>query len=134
MSACIVFRRSKLILDYLHVLLIALQKRKSICFISWKFIVLTDILAILSQGFKNIPTQRSFNEIIHFPLHWLKSTFSFQKSCRKSEKMILGRSFQLSTKSIFALQKSCSKSEKIIFGQFFEFLSKFSKCLTMKIF
>ena len=48
-------------------------------------------------SFKNIATQRSFNENIHFPLHCLKSTFSFQKSCRKSEKMILGRSFQLSS-------------------------------------
>ena len=52
-------------------------------------------------SFKNIATQRSFNEIIYFPLHCLKSTFSFQKSCRKSEKMIFGRSFQLSSKSIF---------------------------------
>ena len=63
-------------------------------------------------SFKNIATQRSFNEIIHFPLHCLKSTFSFQKSCRKSEKMIFGRSFQLSSKSIFSHQNSCSKSEK----------------------
>ena len=41
-------------------------------------------------SFKNIATQRSFNEIIHFPLHCLKSTFSFQKSCRKSEKWFWG--------------------------------------------
>ena len=72
-------------------------------------------------SFKNIATQRSFNEIIHFPLHCLKSTFSFQKSCRKSEKMIFARSFQLSSKSIFSLQKSCSKSEKIFLGEFFKF-------------
>ena len=41
-------------------------------------------------SFKNIATQRSFNEILHFPLHCLKSTFSFQKSCRKSEKWFWG--------------------------------------------
>ena len=76
-------------------------------------------------SFKNIATQRSFNEIIHFPLHCLKSTFSFQKSCRKSEKMILGRSFQLSSKSIFSLRKSCSKSEKMIWSRFFQFSSNF---------
>ena len=42
---------------------------------------------------KNIATQRSFNQIIHFPLHCLKSTFSFQKSCRKSEKWFWGDLF-----------------------------------------
>ena len=78
-------------------------------------------------SFKNIATQRSFNENIHFPLHCLKSTFSFQKSCRKSEKIIFGRSFQLSSKSIFSFQKSCRKSEKNIFGRFFQFSSNFPK-------
>ena len=80
-------------------------------------------------SFKNIETQRSFNEIIHFPLHCLKSTFSFQKSCRKSEKMIFGRSFQLSSKSIFSLQKSYRKSEKMILGRFFQFSSNFPKSI-----
>ena len=80
-------------------------------------------------SFKNIATQRSFNEIIHFPLHCLKSTFSFQKSCRKSQKMIFGRSFQLSSKSIFSLQKSYSKSEKVILGVIFQFSAKFSKSI-----
>ena len=49
LNACIVFKRSRLILDCVHGLLRALQKTKSICFISLKFVVLTDILAILPQ-------------------------------------------------------------------------------------
>ena len=110
-------------------------------------------------SFKSIATQQSFNEIIHFPLHCLKSTFSFQKSCRKSEKMIFGRSFQLSSKSIFPfrnpavspkkndffgdfftfhqnfpksifpLQKSCRKCEKMIFWRFFQFSANFPKSI-----
>ena len=109
-------------------------------------------------SFKNIATQRSFNQIIHFPLHCLMSTFSFQKFCWKSGKMIFGRSFQLSSKSIFLfrnpavspkkmifwwffhfsskfskvhfpLQKSCRKSEKIIFGRFFQFSANFPKSI-----
>ena len=84
--------------------------------------------------FKNIAHQRSFNKIIHFPLnlHCFESTFSFHKSCRKSEKMILGRFFQFSAnfpKSMFSLQKSCRKSEKMIWGRFFRFSTKFSKSI-----
>ena len=71
---------------------------------------------------KNIATQRSFNQIIHFPLHCLMSTFSFQKSCRKSEKMIFGRSFQLSSKSIFPFRNPAVSPKKndflVIFSLF----------------
>ena len=74
-------------------------------------------------SFKNIATQRSFNENIHFPLHCLKSTFSFQKSCRKSEKMIFGRSFQLSSQSIFAL-RNLAISPKNDFGAIFSIAIK----------
>ena len=83
-------------------------------------------------SFKNIATQRSFNEIIHFPLHCFKSTVLFQKSCRKSEKMIFERFFHFSAnfpKSIFSLQKSCRKSEKMIFGRFFQFSANFPKSI-----
>ena len=72
-------------------------------------------------SFKNIATQRSFNENIHFPLHCLKSTFSFQKSCRKSEKMIFARSFQLSSKSIFPFRNPAVSPKKIFWGDFFNF-------------
>ena len=100
-------------------------------------------------SFKNIATQRSFNEIIHFPLHCLKSTFSFQKSCRKSEKWFWGdlcncpseilqkdrkndfgvifSIFRKNFKIHFSLQKSCRKSEKMIFGRFFHFSANFPK-------
>ena len=61
-------------------------------------------------SFKNIATQRYFNKIIHFPLHCLKSTFR-SEILQKVWKMILRRSFQLSSKSIFPLQISCRKSK-----------------------
>ena len=70
-------------------------------------------------SFKNIATQRSFNEIIHFPLHCLKSTFSFQKSCRKSEKMILVRSFQFLFFPFRYL--AVSQKKKWFLGDFFNF-------------
>ena len=102
-------------------------------------------------SFKNIATQRSFNEILHFPLHCLKSTFSFQKSCRKSEKWFWGdlcncpseilqkvrkndfgvifSIFRKNFKIQFSLQKSWRKSEKMIFGRFFHFSANFQKSI-----
>ena len=77
-------------------------------------------------SFKNIATQRSFNEIIHFPLHCSKSTFSFQKSWRKSEKMIFAI-FSIVIKVYFFPSEILQKVRKNDFWAIFSLFSKFSK-------
>ena len=76
-------------------------------------------------SFKNIATQRSFNEIIHFPLHCLKSTFRFRNPA-ESLKNDFGAIFSIVIKVYFSPSDILQKVQiKRFWGDFFNFQQNF---------